>query len=111
MISTLNAEHYIWKEVCHGWHLVKADHLSVIQEQMPPHTAEDRHLHKTVRQFFFVLSGQAVLELDGLNHTLRAMEGLEVPPGFPHQMRNDSGADLEFLVVSSGTARLDRHPA
>jgi hypothetical protein len=32
-ISTVNAEHYAWGEVCDGWHLVKQRSLSVIKEQ------------------------------------------------------------------------------
>lgn len=111
MISKHNAPHYLWKEVCDGWHLLKSEHLSVIHERMPVGTWEDRHLHRTVRQFFFVLSGEATLELGGTAQRLYPMEGLEVAPGIPHQMRNESKSEVEFLVISSGLAREDRHPA
>lgn len=110
MVDKSSAEHYFWKEVCEGWHLVKSNNLSVIQERMPPHTAEDCHLHKQVRQFFFVLSGRVTLEVEGEQHILNALEGLEVLPNQAHQVRNDSEADAEFLVVSSGLSRSDRWP-
>jgi hypothetical protein len=29
-------------------------------------------------------------------------------PGLPHQMRNDSDADVEFLVISQPTTQRDR---
>ena len=35
-ISRENAEHYVWGEICDGWHLVKDAKLSVIEEQMVP---------------------------------------------------------------------------
>lgn len=50
-----NAEHYIWGAHCEGWHLVKTDDLSIIQERMPPGTAEKRHYHQHAQQFFFIL--------------------------------------------------------
>jgi mannose-6-phosphate isomerase-like protein (cupin superfamily) len=38
---------------------------SVIEEQMPPGTAEVFHHHVESQQFFFILSGDAVIEVDG----------------------------------------------
>ena len=59
-VSTDRAEHYTWGNACGGWHFVNQPSLSVIRERMPPGTAEVRHLHKTARQFFFVLAGIAL---------------------------------------------------
>jgi mannose-6-phosphate isomerase-like protein (cupin superfamily) len=75
---------------------------------MPPGTAEARHYHAAARQFFFVLSGTATMELEGNLLTLHPQQGIEVPPGMPHQMRNDSDADVEFLVVSQPPSHGDR---
>ncbi|CAG7647718.1 cupin domain-containing protein [Paenibacillus allorhizosphaerae] len=110
-ISKTNAEHYIWGTHCDGWHLVKQPELSIIHERMPSGTSEVRHYHRLARQFFFVLSGTAELEVEGTTHTLEAMEGCEVPPGIPHQMKNQSDADVEFLVISQPQTRGDRHEA
>lgn len=107
-ISKENAEHYIWGEKCDGWHLVKGQDLSVIHERMPGQTAEVRHYHERSRQFFFVLSGEAVLEVNGVRHELKSQEGVEVPPLVPHQMKNESRDDVEFLVISQPTTRGDR---
>jgi len=35
-------------------------------------------------------------------------EGIEIPPHQPHQMRNDSQEDVEFLVISQPNSRGDR---
>ena len=62
-INTDNAEHYVWGEVCEGWHLVKREEISVIQERVPPGRAEVKHLHSRARQFFFILEGRAAIEI------------------------------------------------
>ena len=107
-VSRASAEHYTWGAGCDGWHLVKGDGLSVIQERMPPGTAEQRHSHVRARQFFHVLRGTAAFELDGRVEALGPGDGVEVPPGVPHTMMNRSEADVEFLVVSVPKAHGDR---
>lgn len=109
-VSRENTLHYTWKEVCDGWHLVQRNDLSVIVERMPPQTAEDMHYHKTSRQFFYLLSGQAVMRFAGREELLNAGEGIEVAPGEAHQMANVSGEDAEFLVVSTPKSHGDRVP-
>jgi mannose-6-phosphate isomerase-like protein (cupin superfamily) len=54
------------------------------------------------------LSGEAVLELQGARHVLTLQSGLEVPPGAPHQLRNEGAQDLWFLVISQPRAQGDR---
>ncbi len=108
MISKNTAEHYTWGDGCDGWHLVKRPELSVIHERMPPGTAETRHYHERARQLFFVLSGTATLEVDGVRETLSPQQALEVPPGVPHQIFNESDGDVEFVVISQPTTRGDR---
>ncbi|HJR13397.1 MAG TPA: cupin domain-containing protein [Rhodanobacteraceae bacterium] len=103
-----NAEHYAWGIGCEGWHLLPCDDLSVIEERMPPGTAEQRHLHARSRQFFYVLEGEAVLEMEGAMQVLHPGEGLHVAPGTAHQVRNDSGEAVRFLVVSAPKSHGDR---
>lgn len=107
-ISKQTAEHYIWGESCDGWHLVKNKDLSVIYERMPANTSEVMHYHNQARQFFFVLSGTATIEMNGECISLTEKEGIEVPPLIQHQIRNDSNQDVEFLVISQPNSRGDR---
>ena len=106
--SIANSDHYVWGAGCDGWHLLKDKSLSVIEERMPPGTAEVRHHHLNAQQFFFVLSGEAVMECGGEEIKLRAGEGLHVPPGTSHQIRNLSGQPAEFLVISQPPSHGDR---
>jgi quercetin dioxygenase-like cupin family protein len=107
-VSIVNAEHYRWGQSCDGWHLLATDDLSVIEERMPPGSVEQRHRHARSRQFFYVLEGEAAFELEGVVHRLHQGQGLHVPPGSAHQMRNESPADVRFVVISAPKSHGDR---
>lgn len=106
-----SAEHYVWGDGCDGWHLLRDAALSVIRERVPPGAAEVAHRHRHARQFFYVLEGDAVIEVDSVRHALPAGHGLHVPPGVAHRFRNDSAADVHFLVVSAPPSHGDREAA
>lgn len=108
MISKDNAEHYIWGDNCDGWHLVKSTQLSVIQERVPASCSEVKHYHHNSEQFFFVLSGVATLEAAGQTHKLEAQQGMHVPAGVAHQLKNDSDEPIEFIVTSTPPSHGDR---
>ncbi len=110
MISKKTAEHYIWGADCDGWHLVKNPDISVIHERVPPGASEVRHYHNKTWQFFFILIGTATLEIAGERETLTPTEGVEVPPGTPHQLLNLSDQEIEFLVISAPPSQGDRLP-
>lgn len=106
--SIETAEHYVWGENCDGWHLAKSAGLSVIQERVPVGGCEVRHLHKYAEQFFFVLSGVATLEVNGVVHVLKPMQGLHVPANVSHQLINNGDTQLIFLVTSTPPSHGDR---
>jgi len=106
--STASAPHYTWGDQCDGYHLLRTPTLSIIEERMPPATAERRHLHTHARQFFYVLAGELTFELAGELILLHPNEGIEVPPGTPHQAFNHSPADVRFLVTSQPPSHGDR---
>ena len=108
VVSKDNASHYTWGSECDGWHLAKSERLSVIQECVPPGAGEVQHYHETAEQFFFVLSGTATIEVEGAIHQLNDQEGIHVPAGVKHVLRNESEIDLTFLVVSSPPSHGDR---
>ena len=78
---------------------------------MPPGTSETRHLHRKAQQFFYVLSGEAALEIDGRLVVLHQREGALVQPGSTHRMQSMSKRDLEILVTSEPPSHGDREEA
>ncbi len=107
-IDTITAEHYVWGQGCDGWHLLNREDLSVIEERVLPGEQEQRHYHQRSRQFFYILQGEAVMEVDGATITLQARQGIEIPPGVLHQFRNCSDSSVMFLVISAPKAQGDR---
>jgi mannose-6-phosphate isomerase-like protein (cupin superfamily) len=103
-----NAEHYRWGMDSDGWHLVKDADLSVIEECMPPGAAEVRHHHERAQQFFYILSGEVLMEVEGETMLLGAGHGIRIMPGVRHQVRNPSTGEVRFLVVSQPPSHGDR---
>jgi mannose-6-phosphate isomerase-like protein (cupin superfamily) len=107
-VSIKNTEHYIWGEVSEGWHLLKRDDMSVIQERVPAGRAEVMHYHNTARQFFYILDGQGTMVFEDHTVVLEKGQGLEIAPQIKHQFQNQSNADVHFLVMSVPPTRGDR---
>lgn len=108
IVDISNAEHYLWGGSSDGWHLAKQDEMSVISERVPAGECEQRHFHARSRQFFYILMGEAVIEVDGEHISLQPHQGIEIPPGTAHQFRNESNSDVSFLVVSVPKSHGDR---
>ena len=60
------------------------------------------------RQFFFVISGEATLEIQHKKIVLRPQQGVSVPPKVPHRLLNEAKHDLSFIVVSAPMSHGDR---
>lgn len=108
VVSIQNAEHYVWGEVCDGWHLLKRDSMSVIQERVPAGAMEQKHFHTTARQFFYILEGEGTMNFEEQVVLLKKGQGIEIAPHVKHQFMNRSNADVHFLVISVPSTRGDR---
>ena len=75
---------------------------------MPPGTTEVRHYHRTAQQFFFCLTGTAIMEIEGDMVELHRGDGVHVLPGMRHQISNQSCEPVEFLVISQPPSHGDR---
>ncbi len=107
-VSRENAEHYRWGVDCDAWYLVNHEQLSVIEEFMPPGAAEIRHHHTKAQQFFYIVSGEVLMEVEGTTVLLQAGSGIRVLPGKRHQIRNPSSSPVRFLVISHPRSHGDR---
>ena len=108
VVSIESAEHYVWGDVCDGWHLLKRDDMSVIQEHIPVGGAEVMHYHNLTRQFFYILEGEATMVFGDREVVLKKGQGLEIKPQVKHKFKNHSKGDVHFLVVSVPSTRGDR---
>ncbi len=108
VVSIDNVERYIWGAICDGWHLLKRDDISVIQERVPAGGAEVMHYHNTARQFFYILEGEGTMVFEDSALVLKKGQGIEIGPQVKHQFKNQSDVDVHFLVVSVPSTSSDR---
>lgn len=106
--SKNNSKHYIWGNGCDSWVLNDSGNLSVKQERMPAGTAEKLHFHNMAEQVFYIIKGEAVLDINGERFSVKAGESISVQPGSRHFISNDSQDEVEFLVISSPSTHNDR---
>ena len=90
-----------------------ADKLSLISTHWDPHVIAGYngndimvvkfqgefpyHLHETTDDFFLVLKGEMVMDLDGGSHPVRTGEIFVVPKGVTHRPRADH--ECEVLLI------------
>lgn len=108
VVSKDNAEHYIWGGNCDSWHLAKSAKLSVIQECIPSGASEVSHYHHESEQFFYVLSGKAMFEINNKLHQIESNQGIHVPAGALHKISNLTEQELHLLVISTPPSHADR---
>ena len=108
VVSKNNSKHYKWGNNCDGWHLVKTDNLSVIQECVPYGSSEIRHFHNKAEQFFYVLSGEATIKVESDLYVIKKNQGIYIPKGTFHQLKNELREDLVFIVTSVPPSHGDR---
>jgi mannose-6-phosphate isomerase-like protein (cupin superfamily) len=108
-VSKENAlSHYQWGDHCDGWNLVDGPSLSVKLERMPPFTTEQKHFHEHAQQFFFVLKGKAVFEIEDTRFTVKSNHGIHILPMQNHKIINETDTDLEFILFSQPPILHDR---
>jgi mannose-6-phosphate isomerase-like protein (cupin superfamily) len=107
-VSRATAEHYRWGNDCDGWHLVKDEKLSVIEEFIPSGGREVRHYHERAQQFFYILAGEVIMEVEGRTNLLPSGTGIRILPGARHQISNPSSGPARFLVISQPPSQGDR---
>lgn len=101
---------YEWGNNCEAFNFVDNEKFNVKLERMPPKTEDVLHYHKQSQQFFFILKGNAVFEVDGVILMVHEGEGLHVEAGRQHRIMNkEEATTLEFLVCSQPSAINDRH--
>ena len=99
---------YSWNSGCFGWPYFIESKISIIREAMKPNTAESRHYHTVSQQFFYIISGKAIFELEGKQYHLGKDEGIQILPKQVHCIQNNSLDDLNFLVISTPPTDKDR---
>lgn len=108
ILSKDNLPHYTWGDGCDSWIVKDLPGLSVKQESMPPHASEKLHFHKNAEQLFYILKGEALFNVEEESFLVRVGESITILPKSKHYISNDTGEELEFLVISHPSTNNDR---
>jgi mannose-6-phosphate isomerase-like protein (cupin superfamily) len=101
--------HYKWGNNCEAWNLLDNNDMAIKLEKMPAGTEEVLHYHDVSQQFFYILKGRAVFEIDEVILIVHQGEGTQIEAGRKHRIMNKDEETLEFLVCSQPSTKSDRH--
>ncbi len=102
-------QQYKWGNNCDAWNFVDNKDLSIKFESMPLGAEEVLHYHKTAQQFFYILKGKAIFEIDEVILIVHQGEGLHIEAGSKHRIMNKEETTLELIVCSQPSAKDDRY--
>ena len=74
---------------------------SLAEATLEPGQATQRHYHGEAEEIYFVLEGEAEMELDGDRARVEAGQAIPIPPGARHQIRNAGARPLRILCCRS----------
>lgn len=58
------------------------------------------HRHKVQEQIYYILEGEALMEIDGVRTPVGPQTTIFLPPGVEHAIYNTGMGDLRFMVVT-----------
>jgi len=71
-------------------------HLNTIKAGSAP---GPYHLHRGVENVYYILEGDVVIRIDGVDHPVEAGSAVFIPPGVPHSATNVGRADARLLEI------------
>lgn len=71
------------------------ENQSLAEATLPAGGATDRHYHRLTEEFYYVVEGSGMMEVDGESCPVSVGDAILIPAGAWHQMQTDSG--IRFL--------------
>jgi mannose-6-phosphate isomerase-like protein (cupin superfamily) len=62
-------------------------HQSLAEATLPAGTATDRHYHRLSEEFYYLLSGRGLMEIDGAEREVGPGDAILIPAGAWHQIQ------------------------
>lgn len=76
---------------------------------VPPNATIGRHTHGNDIELYVIVSGEAVVELDGVEHVVGPGDVAMNRPWGTHALRPTAGSDVRMVVVTMAPAVWDAH--
>jgi mannose-6-phosphate isomerase-like protein (cupin superfamily) len=77
--------------------LMHAANQSLAEATLSPGQQTERHYHAASEELYYVLEGEAEMEVDGERSAVVPGDAILIPPGAWHQITATSGSELRFL--------------
>jgi mannose-6-phosphate isomerase-like protein (cupin superfamily) len=74
---------------------------SLAEARLPANGATQRHYHRQSEELYFILEGEATMEINGELRKVLPGDGILIPAGAWHQIRASQDAPLQFLCCCS----------
>lgn len=91
-----------------AWCLLKETGLGIKEEWMPVGESEVCHIHKGSAQFFYILDGEASMQINEQEFILESGDGIMVQSGEWHRIYCLKTPGVRFLVISNPDINGDR---
>jgi mannose-6-phosphate isomerase-like protein (cupin superfamily) len=75
--------------------------MAVFHLVAPPMSGPPLHVHTREDEFFHVLEGELVFEIDGVRHTVGVGGSVGLRRGVPHRYQNFTAHDARLLIVTA----------
>ncbi len=70
---------------------------SLAEATLPPGTCTEAHYHPLTEEIYYILGGRGTMRIASEERRVALHDAIAIPPGTPHQIRNDGEEDLVFL--------------
>lgn len=70
---------------------------SLAEARLPPGGSTQPHYHPLTEEIYYILQGQALMQIGTDRQTVGPGDALAIPPGAKHQITNTGGETLVFL--------------
>lgn len=74
---------------------------SLAEATLPAGGRTERHHHAVSEEMYYLLAGEALMEIDGEEKRVTAGDAILIPVGTRHQITNTGTGDLTFLCTCS----------
>ena len=74
---------------------------SLAEATLPPGAETEEHCHPRTEEIYYLLRGRGLISLEGEGREVRPGDGILIPPGTRHRIRNIGQEPLVFLCCCS----------
>lgn len=72
---------------------------SMAEAALPPGGQTDRHHHKVSEEMYYLVEGEALMEIDGEERAVVAGDAVLIPVGSWHQITNTGSGEMRMIVT------------